>query len=130
MESIFTWIKLARPFLELAYDAALLLSPSIAAELRIAIDAIERAANDPQASTIARGSAQIRAFGDNVIAALNNLIADTTIDHSEKQHQATKLAASLNDSTKVYQAKHGEDAQLLADYKAQAATLVNLIINS
>lgn len=127
MENIFNWIKLALPFLQLAYDGALLVSPAVAAELKVAIDALQRAADvPPSSSMVARGYDAIDVFGKNVITALGTLkTSDVSAD--EKTRQAGELVASLSDPTKVYQAKHGKDADLLASYKTKAQGLADAI---
>lgn len=123
MEQIFNWLRITQPFLELAYTAALLVNPSAAAEIRTAIDALKRASDTPDRFTIARGIAQVRAFGDNVIDALQHLATATVPNTTERQRQADDLVHSLSDSTKVWQAKKGTDAALLADYKTRATAL-------
>jgi len=129
MNSIFRWLKLALPFLELGYEAALLTSPEIAAEIKLAIDALERAANTPipvDPNAPARGSAQIDAFGKQVMDALKAL-KTSTVSAAEKTSQANTLVASLSDPTKVYQAKHGEDAAILLKYKTDARAAADAI---
>lgn len=120
MENIFNYIRLALPFLEIAYSFALLVNPSVAADVRIAIDALKRAIDNAGSAVVARGYEAIKVFGDNIIAALNNLVDNEELEHNEKIRQAEDLTGSLSDPTKVYQARKGKDAELLIAFKSQA----------
>lgn len=76
----------------------------------------------------ARGYAEIVQFGNNVIAALDRLIANTELPHAEKLAEAQVLVASLSDSSKVYQAKKGSDAAALTAFKDVAESKLGIII--
>lgn len=124
MENVFNFLRLAKPFLELAYTGALLLAPSVAVEIRAAIDAIDRAGN---VSHSARGLAEITAYCEQVLAGINNIIADATLSVEQKRQQASDLAHTLSDPLRVYQAKRGADHDVLEHTKTQAQALVNSI---
>jgi len=51
------------------------------------------------------------------------LCAVTQISKAEAYSQADALVAILSDSDKVYQAKHGDDAAALENFKAQAGQM-------
>ena len=128
MNEIFNWLKLALPFLELAYNGALFINPGVAAEIRTAIDALKRAVDVPATGAIAaRGYQEIDAFGQNVMASLTQL-KESDVSDAEKVKQADDLVRSLSDPTKVYQAQHGKDAQLLQSYKSQAQAAAGAIL--
>lgn len=129
MGNVFNWLKLALPFLSLAYDAAIMLNPAVAAEVKLAIDAIKRATEVPagDGSVAARGYDEINTFGTNVMNALKTL-KDSTISDDNKISQAESLVANLSDPTKVYQAKKGKDAELLATFKTKAKELADNIV--
>lgn len=72
----------------------------------------------------ARGLAQVQAFCNQVLQALDNLIAQAAsgqIDHATVYAHADQLVALLSDPTAVYQAQHGDDANALNTAKAAAA---------
>lgn len=124
MEQVFNFLRLAKPFLELAYTAALMVAPQIAAEIRHAIDAIDRAANTPHP---ARGLAEITAYCQSVISGLHGIIDDPDLPNEEKRVQAADLNATLYDPMKVYQAQRGQDAAVLDQAKRDAKALLNTI---
>lgn len=72
----------------------------------------------------ARGLQQVQAFCNQVLAALDNLIQQAgsgQADHATVYSQADQLVALLSDPTAVYQAQHGQDADVLNAAKAAAA---------
>lgn len=76
----------------------------------------------------AKGSAQIQAYVNQVLSALDNVINQLQgVSASERQSlaqqvlsQAQAVVSSLSNPAVVYQAKRGEDAQILATGKTQA----------
>jgi hypothetical protein len=80
----------------------------------------------------ARGLAQINAFGQQVIGALEKLLQTAASCQAMATPQqivdeANKLAAMLSNSAMVYQAQKGNDAEALANFKQQAAAMVQQI---
>jgi hypothetical protein len=124
MEAVINAIRIAIPFAEIAYAAALLIDPRAAAEIRLGIDAFKRALDNPERGiVIARGYEAIEAKGREVIGALNT-IASSGLSVTERIRQAEEVAGILSDPTKVQQARKGKDAELLASLKTQAAKIV------
>lgn len=75
-------------------------------------------------SNVAKGLAGITAYGNNVLAALDQLLVKVeTATPDEKATiivEAEALVSSLSDSTKVYQAQRGDDANALMNFKVEA----------
>ena len=77
---------------------------------------------------MAKGLAGINAFGGEVIQALNQIKAQAAnLKPGESAKAADELVALLSDSSKVYQAKNGKDADALRNFKSQAADLATQI---
>ncbi len=68
----------------------------------------------------AKGLEAITAYGQQVIAALDSVLQSGQIDAQVLQ-AAEQLVNSLSDSSRVYQAKKGKDAEALANFKTQGA---------
>jgi hypothetical protein len=127
MEAVINAIRIAIPFAEIAYAAALLINPRAAQEIRIGIDAFKRALENPDGGiVIARGYEAIEAKGREVIGALNTIVS-SGLSVTERRRQAEEVASILSDPTKVQQARKGKDAELLASLKNQAAKIVKSI---
>ena len=96
--------------------------------LKTAIDVITGAlATDSTTGTEARGLVAITAFCQTVIAKLDAILAEPG-PYSEAQiTEAQNAHDSLFNSSKVYQAKRGRDAEVLADAKIAALAKLNAI---
>lgn len=73
----------------------------------------------------AKGSAKIQQCSNQVLQALDQILAQVQNPNNQIPAQqaiasAQQLANSLSDSTYFYQAKHGDDANILANAKSQA----------
>jgi len=79
----------------------------------------------------AKGLAAITAFVNQALSALNQVkgtIATAQVAiYPQILSTARQIEASLSDSSKVYQAKNGQDAAILANGKTQARALVQQI---
>lgn len=80
--------------------------------------AAEDAAANPE--NLAKGLAGITAFGNSVLAALDQLATQPKSDDVIAQAEAQ--VASLSDPAKVYQAQRGNDAAALLEFKAKASS--------
>lgn len=67
---------------------------------------------------VAKGLSGITTFGNQVLSALDQLLAKPS---AEAVDAAGQLVAALSDGSKVYQPKKGKDAAALADFKSKAA---------
>lgn len=111
------------------------LSVAAAATLTSAIGAAGAVAGGLLQSTgggsgggVAKGLAGINAFGGQVIDALNKIKANAAnLAPGEAAKAADELVALLSDSSKVYQAKKGKDAEALQNFKRQAADIATQI---
>ncbi len=76
-------------------------------------------------SGVAKGLAGITAFGNQLIAALQQLIqqAASGMPRQEVYAKADQLVALLSDPTAVYQAQRGNDAAALNRFKQEAGQL-------
>lgn len=134
MQWLVSIVKLALPFLVTVRQALASFDNNVEGwddELASKLDDVIAAlsaivSNAPQAP--ARGLAEILAYGKNIITALESLIATADMPQSEKIEQGSALVASLSDSTKVYQAKRGKDAEALAEFKVKAQDLLDAIM--
>lgn len=127
------------PFMKLASQFARNIDPDDAGiddEIATKIDEIvvwleaiigKDTANSLTGYTVARGYSAIAIFGNNIIASLKLIYGDTVTPYAERLAQAQELASYLSDSSKVYQAKRGDDAELLKAFKLEADNLVTQI---
>lgn len=76
-------------------------------------------------STIARGFEQTKAFCDNVKNTVTVIIA-SDIPTSNKRFQCQILLDDLSDSSKIWQAKKGKDADYLTRTKTDVQRLIDL----
>ena len=96
--------------------------------LKVAIDVITGAlATDASSGTEARGLVAITAFCQGVLAKLDGILASTNPISDELKAEAQAAHDSLYNSSKVYQAKRGADAAVLADAKIAAGTKLSQI---
>lgn len=100
----------------------------LADALRTAIGVITGAlATDTSTGGEARGLVAITAFCQGVLAKLDGILAGSPPFSDEAIAEAQTARDSLYNSSKVYQAKRGADAAVLADTKLAAEEKLNLI---
>ena len=78
----------------------------------------------------ARGSAQIQAFVNQATSTLNQILATLQsgqLSRADAVNNAQRIVDALSNSQYVYQAQHGDDANILRSGKAQAAELLRQI---
>lgn len=98
-----------------------------AATLKTAINTITAVVStDTSTGTEARGLVQITTFCTAVLARLDAILALPEITEAHKQ-EAKNEYDSLFNSSKVFQAKRGKDAEKLADTKQKAAEKLEAI---
>lgn len=87
-------------------------------------------------SGAARGLVAISNFCRGVLARLEQILIDVQTDEAAAapdnplKAEARALVDSLSDESKVYQAKRGDDAQVLSDAKSAAAEKLTAILAS
>lgn len=103
----------------------------LAAGLKTAIDVITGAlATDSGTGTEARGLVAITAFCQGVLSKLNSILAQPGPYSDEQKNEAQNAYDSLFNSSKVYQAKRGADATVLAETKQSAGSKLTQINGS
>lgn len=96
--------------------------------LKTAIGVITGAlATDSSTGTEARGLVEITAFCQTVLAKLDDIIGHTQPYSEADINEAQAARDSLYNSSKVYQAKRGADAEVLANTKLVAEDKLTLI---
>ena len=78
----------------------------------------------------ARGSAAVAAYCRQAIDTLNQILTSMQagqLSRADAVSNATRIVSSLSDSNYVYQAQHGDDANILRTAKSQAGELLRQI---
>ena len=75
----------------------------------------------------ARGLAAITAFGNQAIQTLQKILQLAPQNPQQAISDATRITNALSDPQYVYQAQHGDDANALQNFKAQAGALFQQI---
>lgn len=75
--------------------------------------------SQPQQTNAARGYTQTLAFCNDVLSKLD-LIANSDLDRTTKQTQMKEIAETLFNPNLVWQAKSGNDAEVLSNTKLKA----------